>query len=128
MLLTLKHCLAIGIAGFIGALARFFISHAANRWCTTAFPVGTLFINLSGSFILGWFMTVAGNRWHVSDTLRLAVAVGFVGSYTTFSTWMYESTALMELRQTSKACLYLLGSVALGLAAVQLGVWCARRF
>jgi CrcB protein len=124
---TLKYCLAIGVAGFLGALARFWVSALCGRVFETSFPVGTLVINISGSFVLGLFLTLVGDRMTVSETTRLAIAVGFLGAYTTFSTLMYESTALLERGERYKAAANLFLSFFLGLLAVRLGAVCARR-
>ena len=116
--------LAIGCGGFIGAMTRFFV---ARLFSTSIFPVGTMLINLSGSLFLGWFATVAGNRLPMSENLRLAVAVGFVGAYTTFSTYMFESNGMLEDGSGMRAMFYILGSVMLGLLAVRLGVILGHR-
>ena len=122
----LKQCLAVGLAGALGALARFLVGNACKYLFETSFPVGTLLINLSGSFILGLFLGLAGERMAVGETMRLAVAVGFVGAYTTFSTFMYETNALLESGQVYKAVTNLIVSVVVGLALVRLGAICAR--
>src|SRR4051812_12847736 len=93
---VLKQCLAVGVAGCLGALTRFGVGHLFKRLFDTSFPIGTLFINVSGSFVLGWFLVYAGQRANVGEAMRLAVAVGFLGAYTTFSTWAYDTNALAE--------------------------------
>jgi CrcB protein len=97
------------------------------------FPWGTLFINISGSLFLGWFMTVLRERlpdnglgWSGRDQLQLLVAVGFTGAYTTFSTFEFEAYQLVADSEHWKAVCYLFGSVFLGLAAVWVGVWLGR--
>jgi CrcB protein len=119
--------LAVGLAGSLGAMARLAVSSLCGRLLGTAFPVGTLVINLSGSLFLGWFLTMIGQRYIVSDTLRMAVAVGFVGAYTTFSTFAYETNSLLEDGSVVKATVNVVGSVVLGLVAVRLGIWLAGR-
>jgi CrcB protein len=123
----LAQYLAVGAAGSLGAMLRLAVSSFCGQWFGTAFPVGTLLINLSGSLFLGWFLTLIDDRYIVSDTLRLAVAVGFVGAYTTFSTFAYESNALLEDGAGIKALANMLGSVVLGLVAVRLGIWLGGR-
>src|SRR5438105_2602212 len=103
--------LAVALGGSLGAMARFFIATTCARLFGTAFPIGTFVINISGSLFLGWFLALIGGRAMVSDTTRLAVAVGFVGAYTTFSTYMYESNALIEDGSGLKATTNLVGSV-----------------
>lgn len=118
----LIQCLAVAAGGSFGAVLRFLVATLCGRWFGTGFPIGTLVINLTGSFFLGWFLTAIQERITVSDTLRLAVAVGFVGAYTTFSTFAYESNALLTEGAELKATLNLLGSLLLGLLAVKLGI------
>ena len=117
----------VGAGGFVGAIARYFLGNMCGRLFGTGFPIGTMVINLTGSFILGWFLTAISQRMIVSDAWRLAVAVGFVGAYTTFSTYMYESNRLLEDGSGIKATINLLGSVVLGLIAVRLGMMLAAR-
>ncbi len=121
----LTRYLVVGLAGSAGAMLRLLVASLCGRWFGAAFPIGTLVINLSGSLFLGWFLTAMSQRHVVSENFRLAVAVGFVGAYTTFSTFAYESNALLEDGATLKALANLLGSLILGLAAVRLGIWLA---
>lgn len=124
---TLVQYLAIGGAGSLGAMFRYLVATLCARWFGTAFPIGTFVINISGSFFLGWFATVTRDRIVVSDTTRLALAVGFTGAYTTFSTLMYESNSLLEGGSEIKAMLNLVGSLVIGLVAVKLGMVLAMR-
>lgn len=127
MKLMLVQYLAIGAAGSLGAMTRFLVATLCGRIFGSEFPVGTLVINVTGSLFLGWFLTVIGERGNVSDTFRLAVAVGFVGAYTTFSTYAYESNSLLEDGAGLKALFNIVGSVLLGLIAVRVGVWLGAR-
>src|ERR1035437_6918614 len=112
--------LAIGGAGFLGAVLRWLI----GRWLNglSAVPWGTLLINVSGSFILGWFMAVARERGVLSEAMTLAIGTGFVGAFTTFSTLMYETNTKFQDGSNWLGFGYLAGSVVLGLAAVKMGV------
>ena len=121
----LLHAIAIGVGGLAGALARHYVTEAFTRLFGGPFPVGTMIVNLSGCFVLGWFITATGEQ---SETLRLAVAVGFLGAYTTFSTLMYHSAWLLERSLGWHAILNVVGSVGLGLLAVWGGVWCGKKF
>ena len=114
--------MAIGGAGFVGAVTRWLVAMSIGRIFERQFPLGTLFINVSGSFFLGWFLTFVAVRYPVPETFRLAVATGFVGAYTTFSTYMHESNALFEKGAQYEAWGNLIGSVVLGMVAVKLGV------
>jgi len=116
----------IGLAGSLGAILRYIVANVSGRLFGTGFPVGTFIINISGSLFLGWFMTVIRDRMIVSDTVRLAVAVGFVGAYTTFSTFVYESNSLLEDGAGIKAMVNMLGSLTAGIVAVRLGIALAR--
>lgn len=123
---VLKQCLAIGSAGFLGALARYFVAKFLQGKFETSFPIGTLIVNLSGCFILGLFLSAIDGK-NFNDHLRLGIAVGFVGAYTTFSTWMYESIKQLQSGNINGAILNIAGSVLLGLAAVWLGAICGRQ-
>ena len=123
----LIQCLAVGAGGFVGALCRFGVAAASARLFGTRFPFGTLLINLSGSFVLGWFLARVARGWEVSPAVQLAVTVGFLGAYTTFSTFAYESDALTRAGATGKAALYVVASVALGLLAVRIGIAAGQR-
>ena len=124
---TLMIYSAVAGAGALGAVLRLFVAAVCGRFFGTSFPVGTLVINLSGSFFLGWFIAVRSRGAAISETVYAAVAVGFVGAYTTFSTFMYESNALLQSGSGIKAMLNLIGSLVLGLIAVKAGVWLAGR-
>ena len=124
---TLWQYLAVGLGGSLGAMARLLVATTCVRFFGTAFPTGTFVINISGSWFLGFFLALIGGRFMVSDTTRLAVAVGFVGAYTTFSTYMFESSSLLEQGSGIKATVNLLGSLVVGLIAVRVGIWMGAR-
>src|SRR3954464_6018675 len=115
----LLNCLVVAGAGALGAVSRYAVS-LLFTW--TTFPLGTFLINLTGSFILGWFMVAFGEKVALSDPWRLAIAVGFLGAYTTFSSFMYESDKMLQNADWLRAAAYLAGSVFLGLLAVRLGM------
>src|SRR5438067_4193517 len=120
--------LAVGVAGLLGAIARLAVSRGVGKWFPVNFPVGTLVINVSGSFILGFFLTYIVDRPSISDVTRLAIGTGFVGAYTTFSTLMWESAKLSDDGAGIQAVMNLLGSLVLGLVAVRLGIIMGKRF
>lgn len=129
---VLFHIGLVALGSAVGGLARWGVGLAAGRWLGTGFPWGTLAINVSGTLFLGWFTTFWGDRllqgvgWLDADSLRLMVAVGFTGAYTTFSTFEYESYGLLRDGRGVQGSLYLAISVFLGLAAVRFGVSLAR--
>jgi CrcB protein len=91
--------LAISLGAIVGANARYFISRFHSRVYGPAFPYGTLFINVTGSFIVGFFMIWTTQRVIVDPRWRLLVVVGFCGGFTTFSSYAYESMAYVEQGQ-----------------------------
>jgi CrcB protein len=116
----------ISAGAILGANARYWFGDwAAQKW-GTAFPAGTLIINLTGSFLLGLFMTLATERFMIDPRWRLFFAVGFLGAYTTFSTYTYESFNLLSKGQWIPGLLNLLGSSVLGVLAVGLGVYIGK--
>ena len=114
--------LAVATGGALGALLRWLIALTCGRLLGHEFPIGILVINVSGSFFLGWFLT----RGQWSNTMLLGTAVGFVGAYTTFSTLMFDTTALRDNGAFVHATINIVGSIVLGLIAVRLGIYCAR--
>lgn len=125
--------LLVALGSALGGVARWSVANGMSRLLGTAFPFGTLVVNLTGSLFLGWFLTVLASRltlgpgaWLRADELRLLVAVGFTGAYTTFSTFEFETHALMGDGQWILAALYVAGSVFLGLVAMHAGVILAR--
>ena len=119
---TLFQYSMVAAAGALGAVTRLWVTLACDRAFGKGFPTGTLLVNLSGSFFLGFLIAAIPNR---SDTMRLAIATGFLGAYTTFSTFMYDSNNLLSGRPIL-AVLNLLGSLLLGLLAVRLGLQLGR--
>ncbi len=117
--------LVVGMGGFVGANARFIVAQWAARKWGTAFPYGTFIINITGSFILGLFATLL-LRFAWNDYWRLLIAIGFVGAYTTFSTFEYETLQLVAQGTWSRALMNAFGSLVCGFAAAYVGVVIAR--
>jgi len=120
--------LAISFGGILGANARYFISLYIAERLGTAFPYGTFVINVSGSLVIGFFLTLITERFAVDPLWRLFFATGFLGAYTTFSTYSYESAQLMRDGTYSLAFLYLFGSVLAGMLGVFAGIIAAEQF
>src|SRR5205085_12185040 len=113
--------LVVGLGGFVGANARYIMGRwVAQQW-GTAFPYGTLVINILGCLILGLFGTLA-DRLAWNDYWRFAIAIGFVGAFTTFSTFEYETFHLVSEGNFVRAAANILGSVIVGFIAVYVGV------
>ncbi|KAM3089624.1 fluoride efflux transporter CrcB [Phormidesmis sp. 146-35] len=125
---ALRAPLAICLGAIPGALSRYYLTLFFSRWLGTDFPFGTFFINLTGALIMGFFVTLTLERSLTSPDLRFLVAVGFLGSYTTFSTYALDTSALWQTGQKSLALFYGLGSAVLGIASLELGKLLARFF
>ncbi len=118
--------LLIGLGGALGAWARWAVSGAiAARW-GTAFPLGTFLVNASGSFAIGFFLTLVAARASGGADARALVATGFLGAYTTFSTFSFETVALLRAGEILTALGYVAASLLLGLAATAAGILLAR--
>ena len=113
--------LVVGIAGFAGAVSRYAIGSWVSRRSPTAFPWATFVINVSGCFALGFLMALFAGRWVPDPDVRAALTVGFLGAFTTFSTFAYETVSLRDVGSTATAAVYVVASVALGVAAAWLG-------
>jgi CrcB protein len=117
---------AIGLGGVLGANARYQVGiWAADRW-GTVFPWGTLIINATGSLVLGFFLTLVTERFSGRPTTRLFVATGFLGAYTTFSAFSYETVRLIQAGELLRALAYVAASLTLGIAAIFAGIAGAR--
>lgn len=118
--------LLISIGAMFGANLRYWVGTWAAGRLGTAFPYGNLIINITGSFILGFFMTLAVDRLLLDPRWRIIFAVGFLGSYTTFSSYTFESLSLIMDNQWLTGLFNLFGSAFLGGVAVFLGILLAR--
>jgi CrcB protein len=124
---SMETILLISLGAVLGANLRYWLNIWVTQKVGTAFPYGTLLVNLTGSFILGLFLTlIAESLSPVDPRWRVLVAVGFLGSYTTFSSYTYESVNLMLAGQVWSGLFNLFGSSFLGGLAVVLGVLTAR--
>ena len=117
--------LAISVGAVLGANARYFVGGWIADRLGTSFPYGTLVINVSGSLIIGFVLTLAAERV-VPAWFRPALAIGFLGSYTTFSTFSYETLGLVQAGSWMAAIVNIGGSVAAALLGVYLGSVLAR--
>jgi fluoride exporter len=124
---TLTKYLAVAAGGALGAMLRYYLGGTLLARTGAPFPTATFVINITGSFMVGFFLTLATERLHISPHWRLAVAVGFVGAYTTFSTFEYETARLVEDGELMRALLNVGMSVVLGFAAVWAGIMAARK-
>ncbi len=119
--------LVVAAGGAAGAVARYGVTLFVATFWKRDFPLATLLINVSGSFILGFFATVAAERAGIDPVWRLLIATGFVGAYTTFSTFEYETERLAANGALAWGIVNILTSVIAGFIAVRLGIVLARR-
>jgi CrcB protein len=118
--------LLVGLGGFLGAASRYVVDGWVSRATGGVFPWGTLVINVSGSFLLGILSALATERAILPAEVRPPVMIGFIGAYTTFSTWMLESSRLAEDGAFLWAATNIVGSVALGVTAMLVGLAVGR--
>ncbi|HEY0784246.1 MAG TPA: fluoride efflux transporter CrcB [Acidobacteriaceae bacterium] len=111
----------VGAGGFLGAVARYALGAWVTRRLGLGFPYGTLAINLSGCFLLGLMLAVLDARMTLPSELRLLGPVGFVGAYTTFSTFEYETLRTVQGGESGLALLYVVLSVVVGYGAAWAG-------
>jgi CrcB protein len=118
--------LLIGAGAALGANARYWLTNYFVQRFGPAFPYGTLFINVTGSFLLGFVLVLVANRFVVDPGYRLLIGTGFLGAYTTFSTFSYDTIVLLEHGDVLPAVLNVGSSVAVSLVAAYLGIVLAR--
>jgi fluoride exporter len=120
--------LCVIVGGGAGSLVRYLLGAAfVRRFPNTSFSIGTFTINVTGSFLIGVVMTMLVERLQLSHYWRLLTVVGFLGGYTTFSSFEYDAYLAVRGGHHLSALLYLAGSVVGGYAAVCLGVLVAKR-
>jgi CrcB protein len=120
--------LLIALFGAIGTLARYGLQGIVQIRATSAFPYGTLLVNLSGCFLLGLIGQFTLNRLVISPDWRVAIAVGFFGGYTTFSSFGWETAKMLEDGEWLRATTYVAASIVVGLLLSVAGIRLANRF
>lgn len=124
---SLRNPVAVSLGAVAGALSRYYLTLWLAQRFGTSFPYGTFFINLSGCFAMGFFTTLALDKVAIiSLELRLLVATGFLGAYTTFSTYGLDTITLLRNGSLLTAILYWSASAILGIISLELGVFLAR--
>ncbi|MDX6488031.1 MAG: fluoride exporter [Gaiellaceae bacterium] len=124
--LAMLVALAVAVGGALGALARYGLDRFVQHHVLTVFPWSTFTINVTGCLLVGVLIGALVDRHHTPEWLRIGTVLGFLGAYTTFSTFAQETLDLAEGPHLSVAFVYSVGSVALGVAAVALGLGLGR--
>ena len=118
--------LSVAAGGAAGAVARYLVNISPLAGTFEKFPLPTFVINVVGSFLIGLLLILLTDKFEVGDNLRMAVIVGFLGAFTTFSTFEMEIYGLAKEREFGIALLYMLLSVVAGFVGVAAGVWIGR--
>ena len=122
----MQNILIVGAGGFLGAILRYGTSQLLHTRFETRFPLGTLLVNVLGCLLIGALLTLTLQRESLSEQGRLFLVVGLLGSFTTFSTFGYETIDLLRAAEYRHALVSIATNCGLGLAAVAAGVWLAR--
>ena len=124
---ALLKILFVAIGGSLGAVARYLINISPLAGAAGKFPLPTFIINITGSFLIGFLMIVFADKFDINENVRIAVIVGFLGAFTTFSTFEMEIFALIRDREFFTGFLYLFLSVFVSFIGVVAGVALGRR-
>jgi fluoride exporter len=119
--------LYVAVGSAIGGVSRYLLGGLVQRMLDTTFPAGTLLVNVTGSFLLGAIIRYALETPSLTPEVRAFLTIGFCGGYTTFSTFSYETMALLEDGEWARAGVYITASVTLSLIATFLGLALARQ-
>jgi len=123
----MNQLLAIAVGGSVGAVARFLVANGVYAWLGRAFPYGTLVVNVSGCFAMGFLTALMLQRFTAVVEYRAAILIGFLGAYTTFSTFALETVYLIDDGGLRKAALNIFLSTVLCLVAVWFGLILGRK-
>jgi fluoride exporter len=122
----MKILFIIGTGGFIGSVSRYLLSQFFQKAFETTFPIGTMIVNILGSFLIGIVYALSEQSDILTAEWRMFLAVGICGGFTTFSSFAYENFSMLNLQQFLYTSLYVALSLILGLFAVYLGVQLIR--
>jgi fluoride exporter len=116
----------VALGGAIGSAARYSVNVACARFCGTAFPWGTLTVNIAGSFLMGVLISAMALKFNTSQEMRAFLTTGILGGFTTFSAFSMDFAVLAERGETVAALAYMTLTVAASLAAIFAGLWLTR--
>lgn len=117
---------AVALGGGLGAVCRYLMAVLVGRWIGHGFPWGTLVVNLLGALLMGMLIEAAALRFSLGPLPRALLVVGFLGGFTTFSTFSLDMVTLIERHQAGLAVVYATASVGLGVAALFAGLTLVR--
>lgn len=120
--------LAVFVGGGVGASLRYLIGNMIAKSCSHSFPLPTLFINVFGSFLLGFLFALFAEKSHINMQIKLFLAVGVCGGFTTFSTFSVESMCLLNSGKIFQFWLYIILSFSLCILGALIGAYCAKYF
>ncbi|MEE8225267.1 MAG: fluoride efflux transporter CrcB [Kiloniellales bacterium] len=123
----MKQLLVVAAGGAVGAVARYLVYVLAGQFLGTGFPFGTLIVNIVGSFIMGVLVEGMALAWTIGEQMRLFLAVGILGAFTTFSTFSLDVGLLYERGKIALIALYVSVSVIGSIGALFLGMYLMRR-
>jgi CrcB protein len=123
-----KMILIVGAGGFAGSVARFLSQQFIARQYPSSFPWGTLIVNITGCFIIGLIYALSEKGNLISPEMRLLLATGFCGGFTTFSSFAYENITLMRDGELLYAFLYVVSSIIIGFLATYIGVLIVKSY
>lgn len=123
---AVRDSIVISLGAISGALSRYYLTLWFSQRFGTSFPYGTFVINLSGALLMGFFRTLVWERVVSSSELSLLVAVGFLGSYTTFFTYALDAATLLQTGNRKTALFYWAGSAVLGVLSLEVGSFFAK--
>ena len=118
--------LAVGVGGFVGSIARFWLATYIGQRMGTRFPYGTFIVNISGCFLIGMVMTILNEKTQLSSTYRYLIPIGFIGGYTTFSAFEYETLRAIQDGQFAVGLLNVAVSILVGFLMVWTGAMVAK--
>jgi CrcB protein len=126
--MSLVPILLVAVGGAFGSVCRYLVGVGAGRLLGPDFPFGTMIVNIGGSFIMGVFIELLALRFNGSEELRLFVAVGILGGFTTLSSFSLDTIVLFERGAVVATAVYVAGSIVLSLAALVAGLHLVRAF
>ncbi|MEO8449542.1 MAG: fluoride efflux transporter CrcB [Gemmatimonadota bacterium] len=116
----------VGLGSALGGMVRYLVGGAIQRLVETTFPLGTLIVNITGSFLIGIILRFSLDTTAITPDVRAFLTIGFCGGYTTFSTFSWETVRLLEDGDYGRASLYLALSFGLSIGATALGIVAAK--